>query len=54
MSDITKAEKEQIIQELLESDKIKQLYDDYIIQSLSYEEWVRNTFKYLIKDNWIC
>jgi len=35
--------KELIIAEMLESDEIKQIYEDYIMKEIPFEDWVRST-----------
>jgi hypothetical protein len=33
------------VKHLMDSNKIKSLYDTYIIKDIPYEDWVRNTYK---------
>jgi len=44
---MTSEEKNKIIEELLKSKEIKSLYDEYIIQSIPFETWVKDTVYYL-------
>lgn len=46
---MTPEEKEKLIAELLKSDKIKKIYEDYIIKEIPFETWVRNTTDRLLK-----
>lgn len=39
---------ERLIKELLKSDQIRKIYDDYIIKEITFENWVRETTKRLL------
>ncbi len=43
-----KSDKELIIEDLIKSKEIRDLYDDYIIKTIPFETWVRNTADRLI------
>ena len=45
---MTDDEKELIIKHLLKSEKIKKIYDDYIIKSIPFEKWVSDTVEHLM------
>ena len=46
---MNKQDKERIIQELLKSDNIRNLYDTYIIKSITFETWVRDYTDYVLR-----
>jgi len=45
---MTDDERELIIKHLLKSEKVKKIYDDYIIKSIPFEKWVSDTVERLL------
>ena len=46
---MNKKDKKRLIVELLKSEEIKGIYENYIVQEIPFETWVRNMTDYLLK-----
>lgn len=47
---LSEENKQKILTKLMESDKIKETYEVYIVKDIPYEKWVEDTMDYLLKE----
>lgn len=45
---ISNEAKERVLKELLKKKRIRKIYDDYIIKTIPFEEWVRSALDYVL------
>jgi len=48
---MTEEEKDLINSKLMESKKIRKLYDDYVVKTIPFDKWVKDTTNYLLLEN---